>query len=226
MEQISGGDLFNYSKWYVLSEKQVALIMHQMIQAIQYIHSCGVVHRDIKPENILIIRHQKSQKILQIKLADFGLSQVIVPGKKLMQCCGTPAYVAPEILFQKGYGKEIDVWAAGIIFYTLVCNGYLPFKLIDKNQLFNAIKFEMPDTYNNNFCFQARETQDLILRMLRKNPDDRITPEEALNHKYFKQNAFNFKVYNTRKQKHLLNIKLQKLHKQLKDQNILDEQDV
>ena len=83
MEQIRGGDLFTYSRQYNLSENQIARIMHQILQALKYIHSCGVVHRDIKPENILIEIGERAQNIQRIKLSDFGLSQTIIPNQRL-----------------------------------------------------------------------------------------------------------------------------------------------
>ena len=88
------------------------------------------------------------------------------------------------------------MWSAGIIHYSLVCNGTLPFKLIDRMTLFESIKYDEPDTYNYEYCFQLRETKELILKMLNKDPIERITPEKALNHKYFKTNGHNLQVYN------------------------------
>ena len=82
---------------------------------------CGVVHRDLKPENILVEKDPRSDIVTVLKVADFGLSKITVPDEIMMESCGTPAYVAPEVLLKKGYKKEIDMWSAGIIFYTLVC---------------------------------------------------------------------------------------------------------
>ncbi len=84
-------------------------------------HLCGIVHRDLKPENILIEKDTETEEIVKIKITDFGLSKIIVPNEIMMESCGTPAYVAPEVLLKKGYRKEVDIWSAGVIFYTLVC---------------------------------------------------------------------------------------------------------
>ena len=83
--------------------------------AIEYLHKHNIIYRDLKPENVLI--DSKGY----IRIADFGLSKITVPDEIMMESCGTPAYVAPEVLLKKGYKKEIDMWSAGIIFYTLVC---------------------------------------------------------------------------------------------------------
>ncbi len=95
--------------------------MNQLIEAIAYLQMCGVVHRDLKPENILVEKDARSDTVSVLKVADFGLSKISMPNELLSDSCGTPAYVAPEVLSRKGYTKEVDMWSAGIIFYTLVC---------------------------------------------------------------------------------------------------------
>lgn len=127
MEQVNGGELFEHIRTYDLDEKEVALIMNQLIEAINYMQMCGVVHRDLKPENILVEKDPRSDIVTILKVADFGLSKITIPDEMMMESCGTPAYVAPEVLQKKGYKKEIDMWSAGIIFYTLVCR-QLPFQ--------------------------------------------------------------------------------------------------
>jgi len=126
MEQVSGGELFEHIKTYELEEREIALIMYQLIEAIQYIQIAGVVHRDLKPENILIEKDLRTEEVIQIKVTDFGLSKIVIPDEVMIESCGTPAYVAPEVLLKKGYRKQVDMWSAGVIFYTLVCR-QLPF---------------------------------------------------------------------------------------------------
>jgi len=75
----------------------------------------------LKPENILIEKHPETEEIKHIKLTDFGLSKIARPNEVMQESCGTPAYVAPEVLHKQGYKKEVDMWTAGVIFYTLVC---------------------------------------------------------------------------------------------------------
>lgn len=74
--------------------------MYQLINAIKYIHSCGIVHRDLKPENILIEKDLETEEIINIKVTDFGLSKIVLPVEIMMESCGTPAYVAPEVLYK------------------------------------------------------------------------------------------------------------------------------
>ena len=74
---------------------------------------CGIVHRDLKPENILIELDEQTKEVQHVKLTDFGLSKIIMPGELMVDSCGTPAYVAPEVLSKKGYYKEVDIWSTG-----------------------------------------------------------------------------------------------------------------
>lgn len=188
MEQVSGGELFEHIKTYELEEREIALIMYQLIEAIQYIQIAGVVHRDLKPENILIEKDLRTEEVIQIKVTDFGLSKIVIPDEVMIESCGTPAYVAPEVLLKKGYRKQVDMWSAGVIFYTLVCR-QLPFQSQDRKTTFNHIKEKQPDMDNYAFKRFSRETKDIILKMLIKKPEKRITPEEALKHPYFEKNG-------------------------------------
>ena len=92
-----------------------------MLEAIRYLHGCGVVHRDIKPENILVetVQQGGEEKIVNIKLIDFGFSRVVLPNQVLMEQCGTLSYVAPEVLLKHGYGKEVDLWSVGIVMHLM-----------------------------------------------------------------------------------------------------------
>jgi serine/threonine protein kinase len=105
MEQVSGGELYQHIKTYELEEREIAIIMFQLLQAIHYLHSCGIAHRDLKPENILVEKNPHTEEVTRIKIVDFGLSKISFPGEKMNEMCGTPAYVAPEILHRKGYDK-------------------------------------------------------------------------------------------------------------------------
>ena len=86
-----------------------------------FVHSKHISHRDLKPENILIEKDPATEEVSTIKVTDFGLSKIAVPHEIMMESCGTPAYVAPEVLHKKGYCREVDMWSAGVIFYTLIC---------------------------------------------------------------------------------------------------------
>lgn len=94
-----------------------------MAEAIQYLHGMNIVHRDLKPENLLFADEKTTSDIM---VTDFGLAKLVDDETALKTACGTPNYVAPEILLQKGYGKEVDVWSLGVIVFILLC-GYVAF---------------------------------------------------------------------------------------------------
>ncbi len=91
----------------------------QLIQAVQYIHQTGIIHRDLKPENILVLLNQQEDRIEQIKLIDFGFSQMVSPNDLLYEGCGTPNYVAPEVLKGEGYNKTSDIFSLGVSMYFM-----------------------------------------------------------------------------------------------------------
>ncbi|XP_029422346.1 phosphorylase b kinase gamma catalytic chain, skeletal muscle/heart isoform isoform X2 [Nannospalax galili] len=121
------GELFDYlTEKVTLSEKETRKIMRALLEVICTLHSLNIVHRDLKPENILL------DDDMNIKLTDFGFSCQLQPGEKLREVCGTPIYLAPEIIqcsmddSHPGYGKEVDMWSTGVIMYTLLA-GSPPF---------------------------------------------------------------------------------------------------
>lgn len=105
----------------------------------------------------------------------------MVPGEVMFEACGTPAYVAPEVLKKKGYGKEVDVWSTGIILYTMLARA-LPFHSADKKRTFRLIKEAEADLTVEGFQEVSEDCKDLIRKMLDKDPDTRITVEQALEH--------------------------------------------
>ena len=105
----------------------------------------------------------------QVKLTDFGLSKIIVPGEVMMESCGTPAYVGPEVLHKEGYGKEVDIWSTGVILYTMIARA-LPFHSQDKKRTFQLIKTADPDLESEIWTTISPECKDLIRKMLTKVP--------------------------------------------------------
>ncbi len=116
MELMNGGELFDrIVEKECYSEKEAADTIRPLVDAIRYCHSMGIVHRDLKPENLL---YGSSDGQAILKISDFGLAR-FVQGELATTACGTPGYVAPEIILGKGYGQEVDYWSVGVILYIL-----------------------------------------------------------------------------------------------------------
>ncbi|XP_041052697.1 phosphorylase b kinase gamma catalytic chain, skeletal muscle/heart isoform-like [Carcharodon carcharias] len=181
------GELFDYlTEKVTLSEKEARSIMRALLEVVQFLHAKNIVHRDLKPENILL------GDDMNIKLSDFGFSLLLEPGKKLRELCGTPGYLAPEILIcsmdenHPGYSREIDLWSCGVIMYTLL-SGSPPFW--HRKQML-MLRMIMDGNYN----FDSPEWQDrsdtvkdLISHLLVVKPEDRFTADQALAHPFFQQ---------------------------------------
>lgn len=180
MELVKGGDLFDaITSTSKYTERDASGMLYNLASAIKYLHSLNIVHRDIKPENLLVYEHQDGSKSL--KLGDFGLA-TIVDGP-LYTVCGTPTYVAPEIIAETGYGLKVDIWAAGVITYILLC-GFPPFRGSgdDQEVLFDQIlmgQVDFPSPYWDNVSDSAKE---LINMMLLVNVDQRFTAVQVLEH--------------------------------------------
>ena len=177
MEYVPGGELFNYIvKNKRLTENESSFFYSQIIHIIKEIHKHKICHRDLKPENLLLTQHKT------IKITDFGLSNEYEDF--LMTPCGSPCYASPEVLKGKKYsGLGIDLWASGIILYSMLC-GYLPFDDKNNDELFKKIlkcKIEFPK--NNNIII-SENAKDLIRKILQPEPSKRITLEEILEHPF------------------------------------------
>ena len=134
LELCSGGDLLNYvRKRRRLKEDVAKFMFKQIIEGLQHIHSKNIVHRDIKLDNILL--DSKGN----VKIGDFGVSKLCRPGETMLEQCGTPAYIAPEILLDKGYrGVSVDVWSAGVVLFSMLY-GTVPFKGASMSELHQLI---------------------------------------------------------------------------------------
>uniref|UniRef100_A0A8C4RE69 Serine/threonine-protein kinase DCLK1 n=1 Tax=Erpetoichthys calabaricus TaxID=27687 RepID=A0A8C4RE69_ERPCA len=180
MELVKGGDLFDaITSTNKYTERDASGMLYNLASAIKYLHSLNIVHRDIKPENLLVYEHQDGSKSL--KLGDFGLA-TLVDGP-LYTVCGTPTYVAPEIIAETGYGLKVDIWAAGVITYILLC-GFPPFRgsSDDQEVLFDQIlmgQLDFPSPYWDNISDSAKE---LITMMLQVEVDQRFSALQVLEH--------------------------------------------
>ncbi|XP_050237322.1 CBL-interacting serine/threonine-protein kinase 9 [Mercurialis annua] len=181
IEFVDGGELFDKIATHGrLREDEARRYFHQLINAVDYCHSRGVFHRDLKPENLLLDAYGI------LKISDFGLSALSqqVRGDGLLHtACGTPNYVAPEVLKDKGYdGTTSDVWSCGVILYVLMA-GYLPFDEPNLMALYKKIcsaDFACPSWFSSG-------AKKLIKRILDPNPLSRIAISEILEDEWFKK---------------------------------------
>jgi len=168
------------------TEKDAAKVMRILFEAIGFLHANGVVHRDLKPENVLLMDKSDDGSI---KLADFGFAHELDQSSEqamLQTACGTPGYVAPEIIKGKKYGKEVDLWSLGVIMYILLC-GYPPFYHQSQAQLFRLIKKGKYDFDPEYWSDVSEEAKDLIRRCLTVDPASRLTADEALQHPWIQK---------------------------------------
>jgi len=190
-ELCTNGELFDHLNSVVtISEKRARKIMKQVMEALVHCHSLGVVHRDIKPENILL------DKDFNVKVTDFGFAKELQTGERLYEVCGTPGYLAPELLKAgmvereecDGYGQEVDVWACGVVLYTLLV-GFPPFW--HRKQLM-MVRQIMEAKYSFNSAEWAdisKAAKDLISKLLVVEPSMRLNINQSLSHDFFHTSA-------------------------------------
>lgn len=180
MEYVKGGELFNKIAKGRLEEDVARKYFQQLISAVEFCHSRGVYHRDLKPENLLL------DESGNLKLSDFGLSALAESTRQdglLHTTCGTPAYVAPEVISRKGYdGAKADIWSCGVILYVLLA-AYLPFHDTNLMEMYRKIEkgeFRCP----NWFPSKARK---LLSKILDPNPSTRISIDKIMSHSWFRK---------------------------------------
>ncbi|GLT68329.1 hypothetical protein SLA2020_405740 [Shorea laevis] len=180
MEYVKGGELFNKIAKGRLKEDAARTYFQQLIAAVDYCHSRGVYHRDLKPENLLLDEQGN------LKVSDFGLSALGESRRQdglLHTTCGTPAYVAPEVINKKGYdGAKADIWSCGVILYVLLA-GFLPFhdpNLIEMYRKISKGEFKCPQWFPS-------EVRKLLSRILDPNPNTRITVAKLMDNVWFKK---------------------------------------
>ena len=183
LELLEGTDLFNHvSARGSLSENEAATIMRDVLLSLDAMNRVGVAHRDIKAANILMC--DKAKDGVSIKVGDFGMSTFVAVDGLVRGRCGTPGFVAPEILLGgsgKGYSNEVDMFSAGVTLYVMLC-GYEPFYGKDEKELIESnrrAKIEFPD---DDWGRISNDARDLLLKMTHADPQQRISAKDALKH--------------------------------------------
>ena len=184
MELCKGGELFDHltgskSKKKGFEEPRAAKYAREMLSAISYLHSQGIVHRDLKLENFLF---DKKGPDASLKLIDFGLSKHFAEHEKMHQVVGSAYYTAPDVL-KGGYGKECDVWSLGVICYMLL-SGCPPFYGSNSEAIHQMILNAEPDYSSKRFAHVSIQAIDFLKKLLVKDPTNRMTTEEALAHDF------------------------------------------
>ncbi|CAG4982930.1 unnamed protein product [Parnassius apollo] len=195
LELMQGGELFDrISKQGQLSEHLTRFFFRQIVLAVKYLHSQGITHRDLKPENVLL--ESKEEETL-VKITDFGLSKFVGENSFMKTMCGTPLYLAPEVLRANGqncYGPEVDVWSLGVIFFVCL-SGYLPFSpdykdLSLREQILRG-QYKFSVAHWKKISLPAKL---LMKRMLTVNVQKRITLDEILNHSWMQDSIVIMKI--------------------------------
>jgi len=193
MQLVTGGELFykivekgNYS------ERDAANIVAQMVKGVSYLHSQGIAHRDLKPENLLCSGEIEAEyQPFRVVIADFGLSKIFGSGEKLETSCGTPDYVAPEVITAEGsYDKSVDMWSCGVITYVLLC-GFSPFLSSTQTGLFEKIikaEYDFPDP---EWTHISEPAKDFIRHLLVKDPEQRYTAQQCMEHSWLNSTSVN-----------------------------------
>lgn len=178
-ELVQGGELFDriVSKSHY-SEKEARDLIKKLLETLAYMHESNVVHRDLKPENLLLTKDDDDG---DIKVADFGFAKKITDLEVQEIPCGTPGYVAPEILRGDQYSKEVDIWSLGVICYVLLA-GYPPFYDDDQRNLFKKIKEANYHFHADYWGSISAEVQDLIRKMLTLDQKLRWSARQLLSH--------------------------------------------
>ncbi|XP_006658294.3 calcium-dependent protein kinase 17 [Oryza brachyantha] len=178
MELCAGGELFDrIVQRGHYSEKAAAQLARVIVGVVEACHSLGVMHRDLKPENFLFVNHKEDSPL---KTIDFGLSIFFKPGETYSDVVGSPYYVAPEVLM-KHYGREVDVWSAGVIIYILL-SGVPPFWDESEQGIFEQVLKGDLDFSSDPWPAISDGAKDLVRKMLNRDPRKRLTAHEALCH--------------------------------------------
>jgi len=179
LEFVNGGELFQrISNKGNLDEKTAKLFFHQILQAVLYLHENNIIHRDLKPENLLLDTKDEGTFV---KITDFGLAKIVGEESFMKTLCGTPNYIAPEVLSQSKYDKAVDCWSLGVILYAMLA-GSLPFSEDDKKTLFSQIKKGQLTFPEEEWKSVSANAKSLIRGLINIRPKERLTVKQALEH--------------------------------------------
>ncbi|BAF18369.1 calcium-dependent protein kinase 15-like [Oryza sativa Japonica Group] len=185
MELCEGGELFDriIARGHY-SERAAAALCREIVSVVHSCHSMGVMHRDLKPENFLFLNKREDSPL---KATDFGLSVFFKPGEQFRDLVGSAYYVAPEVL-KRLYGAEADIWSAGVILYILL-SGVPPFWAENEDGIFDAVLQGHIDFSSEPWPSISSGAKDLVKRMLRQDPKERLTAAEILNHPWIREDG-------------------------------------
>jgi len=195
MEYCSGGHLLQrIIKMKFYTEGDASRVIRQITSAVQHMHQLGVVHRDLKPENILYATPDANSAI---KITDFGLSKYLPQGVKqsMTAACGTPSYVAPEVVMRKpeGYNNKCDLWSVGVIMYVLL-SGYPPFFGKKLGTLLARIKSAKYDFGPKPFANVSDDAKQIIRELLVVDPEKRLSATELLRKRWVSDRRFSKQI--------------------------------
>jgi len=187
LELCEGGELYDrIQQKQFYPEAEAKILAKNLLEALAYIHSKGIMHRDLKPENILLASKVNNT---DIKISDFGLARISTDYPRRLprstSICGSDFYLAPEVIKQEEYGREIDIWSSGVVTYV-VLSGSLPFFHNVLHKLYRQIVERDVSFPATTWGSISRGAQDFILRLLQVHPNERLTAEQALNHPWLR----------------------------------------
>eukprot|EP00471_Norrisiella_sphaerica_P006016 CAMPEP_0184489284 /NCGR_PEP_ID=MMETSP0113_2-20130426/14974_1 /TAXON_ID=91329 /ORGANISM="Norrisiella sphaerica, Strain BC52" /LENGTH=1466 /DNA_ID=CAMNT_0026872607 /DNA_START=326 /DNA_END=4726 /DNA_ORIENTATION=- len=187
MEVLRGGDVLQkIVEKDVLDEKEAARVVRSVSSTLGFLHSLGILHRDLKPDNLM---YRTSEPDSDVVIVDFGVAKHLASSEKFASsACGTPLYLAPEVIVGPQYTHMCDMWSLGVILYVMLC-GRPPFYAKDRSHLFRKIKegnFSFPDKYWKNVSQGAK---DLISELLIVDPKKRATPKRVAAHPWIRKHA-------------------------------------